>query len=89
MKKVVLMGRRLEALQETLSRLKGGSDQASLRPADVCKESDARKTVEETLRAFGSLEILVNISKSPNASMDGRIVNAIELARARHSKRQT
>ena len=47
--KVVLAGRRLEPLKETLSCLKEGSG-ALIVQADVSKESEVRRLVEETLR---------------------------------------
>lgn len=58
--KVVLAGRRLEALKETFSLIREGNSQAAIVQADVSKESDARRLVEETLRIFGRLDILVN-----------------------------
>jgi NAD(P)-dependent dehydrogenase (short-subunit alcohol dehydrogenase family) len=64
--KVVLAGRRLEALKETLSLIQEGNGQGAIVEADVSKESDARRLVEETLRIFGSLDILVN-----NAGVEG------------------
>lgn len=63
--KVVLAGRRLEPLEETLSCLKEGSG-ALLVQTDVSKESEVRRLVEETLRVFGGLDILVN-----NAGVEG------------------
>jgi len=75
--KVVLAGRRLETLKETLSYLKADSDKAILVQADVSKESEARKLIEEALRVFGSLEILVN-----NAGVEGPYKAVPEISEA-------
>ena len=64
--RVVLAGRRLETLKETLSYVKENSAHALLVQADVSKEADVRRLVKETLERFGSLDILVN-----NAGVDG------------------
>jgi NAD(P)-dependent dehydrogenase (short-subunit alcohol dehydrogenase family) len=56
--RVVLVGRRLEKLKETLRELPASD--ALLVQADVSKLMDARRIVEETLREFGRLDILVN-----------------------------
>ena len=64
--KVVLAGRRLETLKETLSCLKADSNQVLLVQTDVSNESEVRRLVEETLKVFGSLDILVN-----NAGVEG------------------
>ncbi len=61
--KVVLAGRRLEPLKETLSSLHGSG---VLIQADVSKESDAKRIVEKALKEFGKLDILVN-----NAGVEG------------------
>jgi len=67
--KVVLAGRRFEALKDTLSCLKENKenrDRALLVQTDVSKESEVRRLVEETLSVFGGLDILVN-----NAGIEG------------------
>jgi NAD(P)-dependent dehydrogenase (short-subunit alcohol dehydrogenase family) len=63
--KVVLAGRRLDPLKDTLSCLKEGSRGVPVQ-TDVSKESEARRLVEETLRVFGRLDVLVN-----NAGIEG------------------
>jgi NAD(P)-dependent dehydrogenase (short-subunit alcohol dehydrogenase family) len=61
--KVVLVGRRLSPLNETLSQL---SEESLAVQADVRKLSDARRIVDEALQEFGRLDILVN-----NAGVEG------------------
>jgi len=64
--KVVLVGRRIEPLKETLERLQNDNRQALIVQADVSRSSDAKKIIEETIREFGTLDILVN-----NAGIEG------------------
>jgi dihydroanticapsin dehydrogenase len=73
--KVVLVGRRIEPLKETLSALKAGPDEALVVQADVSKSSDARRIVEETLRKFGKLDILVN-----NAGVEGAHKTVVDMS---------
>ena len=54
---VVLVGRRLEPLKETLSQING---RGLVVQADVSKSQDTKRIVEETLRAYGRVDILVN-----------------------------
>lgn len=63
---VVLVGRKLETLKETLSELQCGHGKALMVQADVSRLPDAKRIVEETLREFGKLDILVN-----NAGVEG------------------
>ncbi|HYV99986.1 MAG TPA: SDR family oxidoreductase [Candidatus Acidoferrum sp.] len=56
--KLVLVGRRLDPLKDTLSELHGG--RGLVVQADVSKSQDAKRIVDETLREFGKLDILVN-----------------------------
>ncbi len=60
---VVLAGRRLEPLNETLNQLHG---KGLVVQADVSKLADAKRIVDETMREFGRLNILVN-----NAGIEG------------------
>jgi len=55
---VVLVGRRIEPLKETLNQLNGG--RGLVVQADVSKSQDTKRIVEETLRAYGRVDILVN-----------------------------
>ena len=56
--KVVLVGRKTESLNETLSKLQ--EKRGFVVQADVSKVGDAQRIVRETLRVFGKLDILVN-----------------------------
>jgi NAD(P)-dependent dehydrogenase (short-subunit alcohol dehydrogenase family) len=55
--KVVLVGRRTEPLNETLSKLHG---KGLVVQADVSKDAEAQRIIKETIREFGKLDILVN-----------------------------
>ena len=56
--KVVLVGRRAEPLNGTLSELEDKRGLAV--QADVSKAGDAQRIVRETIREFGKLDVLVN-----------------------------
>lgn len=56
--KVVLVGRRREPLEGTLSKLE--EKRGFIVQADVSNVKDAQRLVDETLREFGRLDILVN-----------------------------
>ena len=64
--KVVLVGRRLGPLEETLSKLPTAQRSGLIVQADVSKLSDAKRIVDEALKKFGRLDILVN-----NAGISG------------------
>ena len=64
--RVVLVGRTLEALKETQSLLRIGPSDSMVIQADVSRAVDAKRIVDETLKAFGRLDILVN-----NAGIEG------------------
>jgi dehydrogenase/reductase SDR family protein 7B len=56
--RVALMARNAEALQRVAAALPPESSLCL--PGDVSREADCRSAVEETLRRFGSLDVLVN-----------------------------
>ena len=56
--KVILVGRRAEPLNATLSELEDKRGLAV--QADVSKAEDAQRIVRETIREFGKLDVLVN-----------------------------
>jgi len=56
--KLVLVGRKTESLNETLSKLKERN--GLIVQADVSKAEDAMRIISETIHAFGKLDILVN-----------------------------
>jgi 3-oxoacyl-[acyl-carrier protein] reductase len=59
--KVMLNGRHLDSLKETLSMAQGLLEhQAEVFVADVRSQGAVEKMVEETIRRFGSIHVLVN-----------------------------
>jgi NAD(P)-dependent dehydrogenase (short-subunit alcohol dehydrogenase family) len=70
--KVVLVGRRVEPLKDTLSRLQ--DKRGLLVKADVSKAADAERIIKETSRKFGKLDILVN-----NAGVEAPYKSVAEL----------
>jgi meso-butanediol dehydrogenase/(S,S)-butanediol dehydrogenase/diacetyl reductase len=58
--RVAVTGRRKEPLEETVSKLDPKGKKAILIQGDVSKTGEARRMVEETIRAFRRLDILVN-----------------------------
>jgi len=69
---VVLVGRRLEPLKETLNQING---RGLVVQADVSKSQDPKRIVEETLRTYGTVDILVN-----NAGVEGPHKSVTELS---------
>ena len=55
---VILVGRRLEALQETASE--SGSPLAEVMPADLTKEDEVKKLFDQVEKRFGRLDLLFN-----------------------------
>jgi NAD(P)-dependent dehydrogenase (short-subunit alcohol dehydrogenase family) len=70
--KVVLVGRRLDPLNGTLSQLR---ERGLVVQADVRRLSDAKRIVDEALQEFGRLDILVN-----NAGVEGPTKTVPELS---------
>jgi 3-oxoacyl-[acyl-carrier protein] reductase len=58
--KVVLCGRRLDRLEETVLEIRAEGREALSVQADVSIEADVERVVETALRNFGRLDILVN-----------------------------
>ncbi len=58
--RVVITGRRREPLEETLSKLDPKGKKAILVQGDVSQTKDTRRMMEETIKTFGGLNILVN-----------------------------
>ncbi len=58
--KVALVGRRLEALEEVAKQIKVNGGEALQLHADVTREADAKRIIDETVGKFGGLDILVN-----------------------------
>lgn len=58
--KVALVARRGELLQALVEEIKGEGGEAIAIVADVGREEDVQRAVEETVRAFGTVHILIN-----------------------------
>ncbi len=59
---VVVAGRTVANLEATCNEVESIGGKAAFVPSDVSREEDAVRLVEETLRIFGRLDILVNNS---------------------------
>ena len=64
---IVICGRRIEPLEETLKNIKNKGGQGLALQADVSREEDVQQVVEQTLKTYGRLDILVN-----NAAVNGQ-----------------
>jgi dehydrogenase/reductase SDR family protein 7B len=58
--KVVITGRNLQTLNETVAALKKSNIEISAIVADASKESDALRMIEETVRIYGGIDVLIN-----------------------------
>lgn len=58
--KVAAIDRNLEAAEETVSMILKEGGEATAIQADVTKEADAKKLVEETISKYGKLDIVFN-----------------------------
>jgi len=57
---VAVNGRRGERLDALVARIEAAGGKALALPGDVANEADARKAVEDTVAAFGRIDILIN-----------------------------
>lgn len=57
---VALSGRRKERLDDVVRRIEAAGGQGLALPGDVSVEEEARKSVEDTVAAFGRIDILIN-----------------------------
>ncbi|MBI2218434.1 MAG: glucose 1-dehydrogenase [Candidatus Rokubacteria bacterium] len=57
--RVALVGRKPDALDATRKAMAAGGERALALQADVTKEDDVRRVVDETVRAFGGLDVVV------------------------------
>src|SRR5687767_3889720 len=64
--KVVVAGRNADAGRETVRQVHEAGGEARFVRADVTKDADVRALVEETLRAYGRLDVAFN-----NAGVEG------------------
>jgi NAD(P)-dependent dehydrogenase (short-subunit alcohol dehydrogenase family) len=58
--KVAVLGRRRELLEDVVKEVSKGGGEAIAVTGDVALEGDARKAADETERAFGRIDVLVN-----------------------------
>jgi NAD(P)-dependent dehydrogenase (short-subunit alcohol dehydrogenase family) len=58
--KVVVVGRRKAAGEETVKRIKGIGGKAIFVKADVSKASEIKRMVDETVQTYGKIDILFN-----------------------------
>lgn len=58
--RVALAGRRVDALEETRAAAGADAPRALAVPTDVCNEVSVRQLFEQTLRAFGRVDVLFN-----------------------------
>ncbi|MBI4337888.1 MAG: SDR family oxidoreductase [Chloroflexi bacterium] len=58
--KIVVAGRRPEPLNNVVAKIKQSGGTALAVPTDVTKEDELNRLVQETLKAFGTVHILVN-----------------------------
>ncbi|MBI4337887.1 MAG: SDR family oxidoreductase [Chloroflexi bacterium] len=58
--KIVVVGRRPEPLNDVAAKIKKGGGTARAVPADVTKEPEIKRLVQETLKAYGTVHVLVN-----------------------------
>jgi C-7 ketoreductase len=57
---VIIVGRRVDALESVAAAIVGAGGSARALPADLTDPTAPRKVVDEALRAFGRLDVLVN-----------------------------
>ncbi|HHT36401.1 MAG: glucose 1-dehydrogenase [Candidatus Wallacebacter cryptica] len=73
---VVLVSRTREQLEEQAEIIEGYGVETLIVPADVASEADVKKVVDEAVKRFGSVDILVNaagitmVSKSEELSLE-------------------
>ena len=65
--KLVLVSRNHTELEEVIPFLKGGKENILLIEADVSDAKDCKRIVDETVKAFGTVDVLIN-----NAAQFGR-----------------
>src|SRR6478735_4132733 len=58
--KVVITGRNIQTLNETVEALKKKNIEISAVVSDASKEADAKQMVEDTVRLYGGIDVLVN-----------------------------
>jgi NADP-dependent 3-hydroxy acid dehydrogenase YdfG len=72
--RVTLVARRAERLKDLAATIEAAGGQALVHAADVTKEDEAAGAVEDTVRQFGGLDILVNAA---GMTQTGKVENGI------------
>ena len=62
---VVLVGRRVEPLEESANMVRALGPRALVLPADVSREGDVRELVQRAIAELGRIDVLVNNAASP------------------------
>jgi NAD(P)-dependent dehydrogenase (short-subunit alcohol dehydrogenase family) len=68
--RVALLSRKREGLEETAAAIRAAGGEALVVPAHVGKREDIDRAVDEVLRAYGSIDVLVN-NAGANPAMGG------------------
>lgn len=71
--KVAIVDISAESLAKTAAELGGGNDRLIAIMADVSKEEDVKRYVDETIAAFGTIDIFFN-----NAGIEGKVAPIVE-----------
>ncbi len=58
--KVVITARRADMLEEVAENIRAAGGEVLTVPSDISKPEDAARVVEETLAAFGKIDVLIN-----------------------------
>jgi NADP-dependent 3-hydroxy acid dehydrogenase YdfG len=72
--RVTVVARRAERLKDLAATIEAAGGQALVHAADVTKEDEAAGAVEDTVRQFGGLDILVNAA---GMTQTGKVENGI------------
>lgn len=73
--KVVICGRRLEAVEQVVAEIEASGGGGAARAADISRRSDAEGLIQASLTRFGRLDILVN---NAGITKDGLLVRMKE-----------
>jgi NADP-dependent 3-hydroxy acid dehydrogenase YdfG len=71
---VALVARRADRLAELAAQIEAGGGKALVRAADVTREEEAARAVEDTVGHFGGLDILVNAA---GMTQTGKVENGV------------
>jgi NAD(P)-dependent dehydrogenase (short-subunit alcohol dehydrogenase family) len=80
---VAITGRNEERGGDVVAEIQGLGGRGIFMRAEVQSAEDCRRTVEETVRAFGSLDILFNNVRCPSAPRRSGIAPSTSISKAR------